>query len=51
MSQEPGINEGYYYPEVPAGTVMKTLEKAMVESRDFPSTATATQISKSKINK
>lgn len=36
------------HPEFPAGTVMKTREKAIVDSRDFPSTTTETdrQISK-----
>lgn len=28
-------------PLLPAGTVMNTREKAMVDSRDFPSTATS----------
>lgn len=30
------------HPEFPAGTVMKTREKAIVDSRDFPSTTTET---------
>lgn len=34
------IDRSFTYPVFPAGTVIKTREKAMVDSRDLPSTAT-----------
>ena len=43
LDQHPVLTQGSgieSHPELPAGTVTNTREKAMVESRDLPSTVT-----------